>query len=121
MELDVGQEDKALVSWVGVNYEDDFTITFRDAQNLQYLRKQIFRCRPILDASLTLATQLHRNCTRMLREETASLEYHLGHLEACTMQLGNYKGSLDWLLHFSDALLNIVCTLNTKILLLGGS
>lgn len=57
--------EKACFSRVGIDYDQDFVITFSDCQNLQLLRQKLLRTASILEACLDVTSGCADHCIRL--------------------------------------------------------
>jgi hypothetical protein len=56
------KDEKACFSRVGVDYDQDYALTFSDCQNLQLLKQKLLRTSSVLDACLDVASGCANHC-----------------------------------------------------------
>lgn len=72
-----------MVSRIGVVHRNDFSVTFRDVQNLGRLRKKLLQALSILESSIDVVSAFSRSETQQKEtEDKESIE--------CTAQLEDY-------------------------------
>lgn len=59
------KDEKACFSRVGIDYDQDFALTFSDCQNLQLLRQKLLRTASVLDACLDVTSGCADHCIRL--------------------------------------------------------
>ncbi len=105
----VEQENKAMVSRVGIVHKDDFLITFRDAQAVERLRKKLLQARAILESSFDVASAYIEYHDRCLETKDNEDRECFVQLEAYNRQITNHLRTVARFLALSKGVSRMVC------------
>ena len=94
--LSTFKDDKACFSRVGTAYDQDYTVTFADCQNLQLLRQKLLRTSSVLDSSLDVAKGCANHCLDLVGLKiVASSTQAVAEIENHIEQLKRYRQMID--------------------------
>ncbi len=102
------QEERALICRVGFVYKDDYSVSFRDTQKLQRLRKKLLQCQSILAASRDVAARYKIHMQQWGTNIGTCKEFYLGQLDAYEVQMANHTRTIERFLQCSSGYLTTV-------------
>lgn len=112
------QSDKSCFSRVGVNYQYDWEVTFRDAQRLQLFRQRLRRSLLVLDSTLAIGEGLQAHYLELKGDLGSRIEA-FGKLQAHLAELKIHKRSIEDLLLQTGDISNLVSKFPEKFQYLG--
>ena len=98
-----------MVSRVGIVHKNDFLITFRDVQNVERLRKKLFKAQAILESNFDVASAYMEYHNRGLGTKDTEDRECFVQLMAYNRQITNHIRTIARFLALSKGVSRMVC------------
>lgn len=111
-----------MISRVGVIHHNDFSITFRDVQNLERLHKKLLQAHTILESNIDVVSAFITSQNESKEKEDKESMECAAQLDACTRQTRNHLRTAGKFLAISKGVSRMVshCSLSRFVRLIPG-